>query len=179
MCIVIICAPLSCHLPTEPRAAESSGRPATAAVPQSGLQRGDCRAEFGRAASVAGLPGARYFQRETGQKGLSSDPSALGKVKLVDPWSINVSFSFLNLHNSPSVLLCPSLGPGFCLLLPLISFRITFVHSESSKGKQSRSGGEDFNSACLSAPVKKKSAQNILAFYECPAWSGWLLVGGF
>lgn len=112
-------------------------------------------AEFGRAASVAGLPGARYFQRETGQKGLSSDPSALGKVKLVDPWSINVSFSFLNLHNSPSVLPCPSLGPGFCLLLPLISFRITFIHSESSKRKQSRSGREDFNSACLSAPVKK------------------------
>lgn len=159
MRIVIIWAPLSCRLPTELQAAESSGRPATAAVPRSGLQWGDGRAEFGRAACVAGLPGARYFQRETGQKGLSSDPSALGKVKLVDPWSNNFSFSFLNLHNSPSVLLCPCLGPGFCLLLPLTSFGIAFVHSQSSKGKQSRSGGEDFNSACLSTQVKKISPE--------------------
>lgn len=134
--IVIIWASLSRPLPTEPRAAESSGRPAPAAVPRPGLQWDACRAELGRAASVAGLPGASYFQRETSQKGLSSDPSALGKVKLVDPWSINVSFRFLNLQNSPSVLLCPRLGPGFCLLLPLISFGIASVHSESSKGKQ-------------------------------------------
>ena len=147
-----------------------------AAVPQSGLQWGDCAEQNleGRA-SIAGLPETSYFQRETSHKGLSSEPCTFGKVKLVDPWSINFSFSFLNLHNSASVFLCPRLGPWFCLLLPLISFRIPFVHSESCKRKQSSTGGEDFNSDCLLAPVGKKISPE----YSLILWTSclkWLLV---
>ena len=67
-----------------------------AAVPQSRLQWGDCAEQNleGRA-SIAGLPETSYFQSETSQKGLSSAPCTFGKVKLVDLWSINFSFSFL------------------------------------------------------------------------------------
>lgn len=56
--------------------------------------------------------------------------SISGKVELVDQWSIDLGFSFLNLLDSPSLFLCPCLVPSLCPLLPLISFKILFVHSD-------------------------------------------------
>lgn len=101
-------------------------------------------------ASIAGLTETSYFPRETSQEGLSPTHSISGKVKLMDQWSINLCFSFLNLLDSPSLSLCPCLVPSFCFLWPLVSFKIFFVYSDPCEEKQSSSHFEAcFNSNCL------------------------------
>lgn len=84
--------------------------------------------------------------------------SISGKVELVDQWSINLSFSFLNLLDSLSLFLCPCLVPSLCSLLPLVSFKILFVYSDPGKKTRVVIIVECFSSNCCRYWLKIKPA---------------------
>lgn len=89
--------------------------------------------------------------------------SISGKVELMDQWSINLYFNFLNLGDFPSLFPCPCLVLLVYFLCPLVSFKILSVYADPCKERQSSNPrGEYFNSNCLEVLVKSKISPEYL-----------------